>query len=1075
MGAAPSALIGRERERAALDAALDEAVAGRGSLLLATGEPGIGKTRLLEEAARAAAQRGFAVAWGRAWEAGGAPAYWPWIQILRALRTASPELARLGGGAAPASASDRFSLFDGVAGAVVAAASAAPLLLLLDDLHAADPSSLELLEFLSGQLAAAPVVVAGSYRDVEARLDPEVDARVARLGRRGRTLALERLDEREVAALVRGAGTLPDDAAVAAMVHAATEGNPLFVEELVRLIASRTGVPPGGRLPVPDGVRAVMRERLRLLGSECEALLAVAAVIGREFRAPVLADAAGADPDALPSRLARALASGLVEERAPGHWAFSHALVGETLVADLDPGRRAETHLAIARALERRHAGDPAAPLAEIAHHYLEAGASAAALAVAAAARAAARAMQGLAFEDAAALLERALATSALVTPPDGPGRAELLLALGQACLRAGRSARGKEACREVGELGHALASPALVARAALTYGLEFSFAVVDPVLVGLLEEALRLLPAEDSALRARVSARLASALQPAADPSVPMALARDAIAMVRRLGAGGDADADVDVDVRLDVLHTAGGALVDYAPPEERIALSREVIELADARRDRPRRLRARLRLVFDHLELGDLPAVDEAMRAYEAAVEEFPQARYRWPTLMLAALRALLEGRFDDDVRHAAEAEALGARAGDPNLARALAAHRLIAARWAERDAEAHAAANRHLDVMLGTASGPAGRLHQLWRAVAGGDAPAGQDRCAPLDAVAPAELVALCQDFNFACLLAEAVAARGDRARIELVYPVLLPRAGRVCVATMLGFAVQDLGDRALLLLAAARGDGEAADRHARDALALAERLGSPPLAARVRRDWARALAARGGDGARAEARRLYEEARAVGERLAMPGLVASCRDGLAALGLGARPAPAASWRPGAPVAATRDGDTWVVGAGGDVCRVRDSRGMRMLARLLERAGEELHVLDLAGADAGAEVVDGGDAGEALDREARAAYQARLAELEEALAEAESWNDAGRAARAREEREALRTELARAVGLGGRERREGRAVERARVNVQRRITDALKRIQDLRPDLGRYLALTVRTGTYCAYEPL
>src|SRR5262249_3111876 len=162
--------------------------------------------------------------------------------------------------------------------------------------------------------------------------------------------------------------------------------------------------------------------------------------------------------------------------------------------------------------------------------------------------------------------------------------------------------------------------------------------------------EALRVLPAQDSPLRARVMARLAGAQQPAPDPSLPMALARDAIAMARRLG---------DPDVRLDVLHTAGAALFDHAHPDGPLALGREVVELAEARRDRPRRLRARLRLVFDHLELGDLAAVDEATRAYEVAVEEFPQARYRWPSLLLEALRALLAGRFADAAAHAARVE--------------------------------------------------------------------------------------------------------------------------------------------------------------------------------------------------------------------------------------------------------------------------------------------------------------------------------------------------------------------------------------------------------------------------------
>lgn len=1068
MGAAPPTLIGRDDEVEALRLALDEVGAGRGKFLIASGEPGIGKTRLLEEAGQAASRRGFAVAWGRAWEAGGAPEYWPWIQILRSLqRTVGGDLGAVGGelGGAGAAETDRFALFDRVVGALAGAAERKPLLLLLDDLHAADPSSLRLLELLVLQLPEAPIGALASYRDVEARLHPDVGELIARLARRGRSLPLRRLDPDGVAALVRHAGTLPDDPEVANMLHAATEGNPLFVGELVRLIGARTGLAPGSRLPVPDGVRAVMRERLRLLGPDGLPLLELAAVIGREFDAALLAEAGAVDVASLGTRLGGALAAGLVEERGPDRYIFSHALVAETLTSDLDPARRADLHRAVAEALERRHAGDPDGALAAIAHHYLEAGVRSAPAAVSVALRAAEHALRGLAFEDAAALLERALVAEGLIAPPDGLRRAELLLALGEACLRSGNSERGREVCRAAGTLARELGSASVMARAALAYGIEFSFAIVDPVLLSLLQEALEALPPEDSPLRGRVMARLAGALQPALDPGPPMAIAREAIAMARRLG-------ETHADARLDVLHTAGAALSDYAPPEERIALSREVIALARRPRDRLRALRARLRLVFDHLELGDLAGFDEATREYVAALEEFPQPRHRWPVLLLQALRALLEGRFADDRRHAAEAEALAARAHDPNLGRALTVHRLIAARLGGRRDDVRAAAKAFqasIEAALGSVTP---RHYQLWIVLLDGSAPDATG--AAIGGFSHDELVTMCQDFNFACLLTEAVFERADVALAGRLYQALAPRAGRLCVATMLGFAVQDLADRALLLLAAARRAWADVERHARSAVALAERLGSPPFSARVRHDWARALIAEGGAERAGRARVLLEEAEAIARGSDMPDLAAACRDAIGE-GIGpARRAPVAerAGNPRAPVEARCEGETWIVSRGADACRVRDSRGIRMLARLLEKPGVEMHVLELAGADR--EPVDAGDAGEVLDAEARAAYRARLGELEQELEEAETWNDAGRAEKARSERDALRTELARAVGLGGRDRRQGRAVERARINVQRRISDALRRIEELNPELGRYLSMTVRTGAACVYQP-
>jgi hypothetical protein len=163
---------------------------------------------------------------------------------------------------------------------------------------------------------------------------------------------------------------------------------------------------------------------------------------------------------------------------------------------------------------------------------------------------------------------------------------------------------------------------------------------------------------------------------------------------------------------------------------------------------------------------------------------------------------------------------------------------------------------------------------------------------------------------------------------------------------------------------------------------------------------------------------------------------------------------------------------EGELWTVRLGKSVVRLKDSRGLRMLARLVERAGEEIHALDLM-SNAPSEVV-AGDAGEMLDREAIGAYRARLLEVEEEVREAEAWNDAARLERARSEGEFLRAELSRAVGLGGRSRRAGADAERARVNCQKRIRDAVQRIAQQDAVLGRHLLAAVRTGTFCAYVP-
>ena len=165
----------------------------------------------------------------------------------------------------------------------------------------------------------------------------------------------------------------------------------------------------------------------------------------------------------------------------------------------------------------------------------------------------------------------------------------------------------------------------------------------------------------------------------------------------------------------------------------------------------------------------------------------------------------------------------------------------------------------------------------------------------------------------------------------------------------------------------------------------------------------------------------------------------------------------------------------GESWVVRGGATTFHLKDTKGVRMLARLIAEPEREFHVLELAGApETSSDVIDRGDAGEMIDEEARRAYRQRAAQLRKEIEEAESWNDPGRLEQARAELEFLTGELARAVGLGGRTRRAGAAAERARVNVQRRIRDAIRRVRVQEPELAKRLDRDVRTGTFCAYEP-
>jgi len=170
---------------------------------------------------------------------------------------------------------------------------------------------------------------------------------------------------------------------------------------------------------------------------------------------------------------------------------------------------------------------------------------------------------------------------------------------------------------------------------------------------------------------------------------------------------------------------------------------------------------------------------------------------------------------------------------------------------------------------------------------------------------------------------------------------------------------------------------------------------------------------------------------------------------------------------------PFTMQREGEFWCIRHGGGLTRLKDSKGLQMLSRLVESPGKEFHAIDL-NAPPGEPAVLNGDAGSLLDEQARRAYRDRLRELAELIEEAEALNDSSRMEDLREEQDALTREISRAFGLGGRQRRSGSATERARVNVQRRLRDAISRIAAQLPDAGKHLDNSIKTGIYCSYMP-
>jgi hypothetical protein len=319
---------------------------------------------------------------------------------------------------------------------------------------------------------------------------------------------------------------------------------------------------------------------------------------------------------------------------------------------------------------------------------------------------------------------------------------------------------------------------------------------------------------------------------------------------------------------------------------------------------------------------------------------------------------------------------------------------------------------------------------------------------------------------------------------------LYPLLLPHAGRAIVIPM-PHPVMCFGAASLYLgvLATAMSRWEEAEEHLRSAVRANSRLGARPFLARARYEHARMLIRRGRAADRKEALALLGRAGAAARALELVAIGGEIeRLGELAGGAAVAPDRVETTETRGRNVFRREGDYWTVVYEGALVRLPDSKGLRHLARLLAEPGREFHAVDLEAADGTAspggpgrratadlEVrPDLGDAGELLDAEAKSAYKARLEELEAELDEAETFNDPGRAAKAREEMDFLAQELARAVGLGGRDRRAASHAERARLNATRAIRAAMGKLARANPALGRHLSSAIRTGRYCSYSP-
>ncbi|MCP3987193.1 MAG: AAA family ATPase, partial [bacterium] len=397
--------VGRHELMSTLRAALEESLSGETRVVMLEGDPGIGKTRVVEELCREAAESGVMVLTGRCHEGEGAPAFWPWIQTARDwtrlnegkpipdeieaeaaffATLAPPKGAQVAKPAAQAvGAEARFRVFDRAARGLRAFAKQAPLVLVLEDMHWADPASLEFLSFVGAELHHDPVFILGTYRDKELHGTPELFQTLADLTRQPtfRRLSIRGLELDYVAELLAqivGSDVAP---ALAESVAALTEGNPFFVVEIARILGAEASglesgdMAEGSEIHLPASISDTIGHRLGRLGAGTRKLLSVASVIGREFGITLLSEAAGTEPEQIFEPLEEASAIGIIEpaQSSPDAYRFAHALIRETLYQGILGPNRARLHRAIAEALERHHSESAAPPLTALAHHWYQA------------------------------------------------------------------------------------------------------------------------------------------------------------------------------------------------------------------------------------------------------------------------------------------------------------------------------------------------------------------------------------------------------------------------------------------------------------------------------------------------------------------------------------------------------------------------------------------------------------------------------------------------------------------------------------------------------------------------------
>jgi class 3 adenylate cyclase/tetratricopeptide (TPR) repeat protein len=701
--ATTAGFVGRSTERTLLDDALKR-VSSEGShqLVLIGGEPGMGKTTLATECARAAHEDGATVLFGGANEDLGVP-YGPWSEALTHLVTHAPaalleSLAPLAGSLAhlapavaaalgvtePTTTSDpeaaRYMLFGAVANALRAAGELVPVVLVLDDLQWADSPSLQLLRYVA---ASEPMrlLVIGTFRESDVAAGHPLADLLGALHREQGTqrISLRGLDDLELLSMMEGVGgqTLDEDGlALRDALVAETDGNPFFVGELLRhLVESGALYQEDGRWVgtadlrdkgLPISVREVIGRRVGRMGDTGTRVLSVASIIGRDFDLSLLAAASELDEDTLLDVLDQATEATLINNVEGNRYSFVHALIEHTLYDSLSPSRRSRLHRKVAEAIETQARSRTEGRAPELAYHWAQASVPEDLdKAVDYAIMAGDQALAGLApaealrwFEQALALLEHG---SGL--PGTGATRCGLMVRLGEAQRQSGEPAY-RETLLNAAHLAQELGTVEMLVAAALANNRGFFSAVgiVDVERVAVLEAACEALDDNESAEKAQLLALLAAELTFGGDFPRRKKLADQALAIARSLN---------DPRILAGVINSFIYSIFVPETRSECLSLSVEGIEAALTTGDLALEFFSSAWRMYPLYQFADAASADEAFVTARDIAERLGQPTVRWMTLIIQATRATLAGDSEEAERLAFAALELGTATGQPDSA--------------------------------------------------------------------------------------------------------------------------------------------------------------------------------------------------------------------------------------------------------------------------------------------------------------------------------------------------------------------------------------------------------------------